>query len=485
MIFCHFADMRWIMLVLALVTAVSCHPPEVQYSWDKIDYNFPNESMRQAYTSRGDFIPANNLPVGVATWKDKMFVTVARWKKGVASNLNVIDMSKTTDKSPQLTPYPSWEANDLHSTEDDAIVSIFRIRVDACDRLWGVDTGIEDILGDTKVVRPPRLIVIDLNTEKILLTYTLKDSDQKAESFFADLAVDADKDSCDDAYAYLSDLGGYGLVVYSLAQNNSWRFHHNYFHFDPLNGDYNVSGINFHWTDGLFGMAVSPKREDGSKTLYFHAFSAIREFSVPTHVLKNESLATAENYNLFKLEGVKGDLTQGTSSAMDLKNGIIYFAQINRHGIACWNINKPLSPETFSLIYQNAETMAFPNDIAVDLSSRKLYVMVSNVPKLMYNELATNGWLEELFPWPLAHARRLPIAHEARKCHSCRAATRCATERFARRQNRHDDGNVTEQFKVRARLNRRYFGRIHLRFGMSFTHYRKSIHKQQDDCDSV
>lgn len=71
---------------------------------------------------------------------------------------------------------------------------------------------------------------------QIIRSYTLKDSDQKADSFFGDLAVDVDKDSCDDAYAYLSDLGGYGLVVYSWAQNNSWRFHHNFFHFDPLNG---------------------------------------------------------------------------------------------------------------------------------------------------------------------------------------------------------------------------------------------------------
>ena len=71
------------------------------------------------------------------------------------------------DKSPKLTAYPSWEANDVHSASDDVIVSIFRTRVDACDRLWGVDTGVDDILGDLKVVRPPRLIVIDLKTDKV------------------------------------------------------------------------------------------------------------------------------------------------------------------------------------------------------------------------------------------------------------------------------------------------------------------------------
>ena len=71
---------------------------------------------------------------------------------------------------------------------------------------------------------------------QIIRAYPLKESDQKADSFFADLAVDVEPDNCNDAYAYLSDLGAYGLVVYSLADNNSWRFHHNFFHFDPING---------------------------------------------------------------------------------------------------------------------------------------------------------------------------------------------------------------------------------------------------------
>ena len=87
-------------------------------------------------------------------------------------------------------------------------------------------------------VRDVHTITKFLKPSQILRTYTLKDSDQKADSFFADLAVDSDADSCDDAHAYLSDLVGSGLVVYSWAQNNSWRFQHNYFHFDPLHGEY-------------------------------------------------------------------------------------------------------------------------------------------------------------------------------------------------------------------------------------------------------
>lgn len=84
----------WSLLALvALVSGVSCHPPETLYSWDKLDYNFPNESMRMAYIASGDFIQSGNLPVGVAVWREKMFITVPRWKKGVPANLNYIPLT--------------------------------------------------------------------------------------------------------------------------------------------------------------------------------------------------------------------------------------------------------------------------------------------------------------------------------------------------------------------------------------------------------
>lgn len=81
--------------------------------------------------------------------------------------------------------------------------------------------------------------------------------------FLSFQVVDVDKNSCDNAFAYIPDLGAYSVVVYSLKQDDSWRIAHHYFHFDPLAGSYNVGGIEFHWTDGVFGLALSEPREDG------------------------------------------------------------------------------------------------------------------------------------------------------------------------------------------------------------------------------
>lgn len=75
--------------------------------------------------------------------------------------------------------------------------------------------------------------------------------------------VDVSKDKCDEAYAYIADLAGNGVVVYSLKQDNAWRISHHYFHFEPLAGTYNISGVQVRWADGVFGLALSEPRENG------------------------------------------------------------------------------------------------------------------------------------------------------------------------------------------------------------------------------
>lgn len=38
----------------------------------------------------GEYVQANNLPVGLEIWRNKLFITVPRWKAGVASTLNYV-----------------------------------------------------------------------------------------------------------------------------------------------------------------------------------------------------------------------------------------------------------------------------------------------------------------------------------------------------------------------------------------------------------
>lgn len=61
---------------------------------------------------------------------------------------------------------------------------------------------------------------------------------------------------CDETFAYILDVYAYAIIVYDFKHDKSWRVKHNYFAFDPVQGNLNVAGVNFQWHDGIFGMAL-------------------------------------------------------------------------------------------------------------------------------------------------------------------------------------------------------------------------------------
>ncbi len=110
-----------------------------------------------------------------------------------------------------LKPYPSWGAHQQGiSGEPPEIVSPFRIRADRCGRLWVLDTGVDDILGDTKQLSQTQLLVYDLHNDNLLRRYPFPSDQTKKESFFANIAVE-DGD-CDDTYAYSGVIKTFKII---------------------------------------------------------------------------------------------------------------------------------------------------------------------------------------------------------------------------------------------------------------------------------
>ncbi|XP_004533855.1 protein yellow [Ceratitis capitata] len=386
---------------------------EEKFSWKQLEFEWPSEEAEKEATSKGQYVPENNLPLGLERWNNKLFVTVPRWKAGVAATLNYIDLN-TDQKSPKLRPYPSWETNTLpievapqdaktpsggrldadkpQSTETElkdnaTIISTFRIQVDACDRLWVLDTGLADILGNPKQITPNSIVIFDLKKDKLVRRFNIPKDQTKDDSFFANIVIDSERNECDDAYAYVPDLGAYGLIVYSFRDDRSYRVKHNFFHFDPLQGDFNVGGVNFQWTDGVFGLAVGPLKADHTKDIYFHALASTKEFKVSNRVLQNETHVTSPAaYYDFKFVGDRGMNGQSTTEVYDKDTDVIFYTQVNKDAIACWNVKRPYDLESQGLIDSDSHTLVFPNDMKVD-NEGNVWVLSDKMPTYLYKEL--------------------------------------------------------------------------------------------------
>lgn len=158
---------------------------------------------------------------------------------------------------------------------------------------------------------------------------------------------------------------------------------------------------------GVFGMALGKiSNSEGERTVYFHPFVSTKEFSVQNSVLKNESYVTSPKayyafkvncdcilsiclcYDLFfnlQLLGERGMNTQATSEFYDDKTDVIFYTQINRDAIGCWNSKKPYTPENQGIIDSDSETLVFPNDLKVDPNG-KLWVLSDRLSTYLYGD---------------------------------------------------------------------------------------------------
>lgn len=78
------------------------------YHWNQLDFKYPSEYERERAIDLEEYIPKNNLPLGLEVWKNKLFVTMPKWKAGVPATLAVLPL-KPKETSPLLEPYPSWD----------------------------------------------------------------------------------------------------------------------------------------------------------------------------------------------------------------------------------------------------------------------------------------------------------------------------------------------------------------------------------------
>ncbi|KRT84928.1 hypothetical protein AMK59_561, partial [Oryctes borbonicus] len=376
-------------------------PFKTWYQWKEVDFAFETEFDRQLAIENGDFIKENNLPLGLEVYQNRLFVSLPKWKPGVPATLAVLP-KMPTERSPLLVPYPNWKWHVSGSCS--RMTSVFRMQADSCGRLWVLDSGQIDVTVGPKQICAPQILIFNLATDKLLLRYELPGEFVKQDGLYSNIVVDIRNSKCDDAHAYLTDVWRFGLVVYSLKNNRSWRITDHLFFPEPLAAAYNVNGLEFEWTDGLFGLALAPydhKIQD--RLLYFQPMSSFRQFYTRTSIICNET--GWQNYkDGFKVLGEsRGPSGHVSASGMD-RNGILFFNMVTRSAIGCWDSKKAYKKANLHLIAKNNASLVFPNDLKLDneprqsvwlLSNRLPYYLYSKLDKKQYNFRIMSAYADE------------------------------------------------------------------------------------------
>lgn len=104
-------------------------------------------------------------------------------------------------------------------------------------------------------------------------------------------------------------------------------------------------------------------------------------------MLKNETFSTGPNsYHAFNLLGSRGTNSQSSLEVFDSLTNVVFYTQINKDAIGCWNTLKPFTIENQGIVASDSELLVFPNDLRID-SDGNLLVLSNRMPVFIYGAL--------------------------------------------------------------------------------------------------
>ncbi|XP_053976157.1 major royal jelly protein 1-like [Hylaeus volcanicus] len=345
-----------IVFVLGTVQYASASGFRVVLDWKYLDWESPNIILTGKNFTLGN---AFTQDVDIDR-KGRVFVTSPQWLDGVPITLSVV----TNVEGPGgnlLIPYPDWSW--FTPFNCDSLVSVYRLAIDECNRLWVVDTGRIGM----NAVCPTKILIFDLTTDKLIHKYVVPDDQVLyGKAALVTPIVDVGK-TCLDTYLYVADVDQNGLLIYDLCHDHSWRVNNtrgNAFGPDDDAMFITIAGETFDLTDGTLGMSLSPRGFFDQRYLYFNSLASYYQKFTDTNSLKlsefREPIVYQSNLKRASQAGV-----QATS-----RRGVIFFQLVQLTAVACWNIEKPFTPENVVIIAQDELTLQYVSGIKIVVNRR-------------------------------------------------------------------------------------------------------------------
>ncbi|XP_055852941.1 major royal jelly protein 1 [Episyrphus balteatus] len=323
-----------LLMVLNLVNGIlDTSPLETITQWKLISYNFPPKSPT---TDQSFYSPENILITGLAIGYDRIYVATPQLFSGVTATVSSIPKVGAGD-NPVLEVFPDWSyavaGRKDFNCSDLKLISVYRMRIDSCNRLWALDAGISRSLEDYEVTCPPKILVFDLATNRVVRRIDFPRQVLRGESLFTNLIIDettSKAGTCDDVFVYISDTVEPAIVVYDSQQDVTWRVSHPSMYPDPDFAQSEILGDRFVLMDGVVGLTFDEK----AGIAYYQPLATDRVFSITREVLRSGPIALTQLLPV-KLVGKKS--SQGITLGVSPIDGSLLFSPLSETAIASWN----------------------------------------------------------------------------------------------------------------------------------------------------
>ncbi|XP_076160610.1 dopaminechrome tautomerase [Ptiloglossa arizonensis] len=352
--------MKTLTVLLLLVTVTTCHPPfKVIFRWYSVDVMWPSDEVRQYAINHGDYIPANNYLACVKFWKTRMYLTVPRWKEGVPVTLGTtFAVAVNRQTAPKLEAFPSWDMQKIDDCR--AFQFVQNVEIDPMGRMWVLDSGrTATMTTEKKTGCPPRLVILELEKNETLLIHEFPPHvARRGTAYLNDIVLDHE----DGGLAYItdSDKDDPGIIVYSLANNTSWKVRHDSMKVEAEAAKFMVHKTPVNVPIPVNGIALSPA-SNNDRQLYYSPLSSFHLYSIPTSALKSN----VSNIDSFVKElGRKSSQSDGMTMSA---TGVLYFGLLADDAVSMWDTKQSASFSTgMRVISRDHERLQWPDTFAFD-----------------------------------------------------------------------------------------------------------------------
>ncbi|XP_014476544.1 PREDICTED: protein yellow-like [Dinoponera quadriceps] len=351
---------------------------ETLAQWSLLDFALPYD-----HDFHDQYRPENVVMTGIEIDCDRIFISTPRLRAGVPATLSFIPRNVPLGSSPQLQAYPSWDWHGAGKGEINCtkLISVYRTRLDRCNRLWVVDAGVVTSIDDFMPVCPPKIVVFDLKTDEVVRYFTFPREVLRPNTLLTNLVIDeVSAKTCDDVFIYMTDTLGPGILIFDGATDKSWRLLHASMFPNPDEGMIKIGSDTFEFLDGVVGITFSPNLG----TVYYQPLATNRIFSVPTSALQAGPLPFGEQLPV-TLVGRKS--SQGLALAVDPRDDSILFAPFTETAIASW---QPQTNQQRIIVYSPEELQFIAEIRWVERDNGNFWLMSSKFHKFYMKQVDTH-----------------------------------------------------------------------------------------------
>ncbi|XP_035717272.1 major royal jelly protein 3-like [Vespa mandarinia] len=376
---------------------ISLSSQELLYKWRYIDFDWYCETHKNEYIKKGLYIKNASVPIDTLITNGRIFITIPR-SKGVPASLGTLNTQKQNGGGPLVRPYPSWGwASDIQDCYN-TIISVYRVDLDDCGRLWVLDNG---KIGEEQKC-PPKILAFDLKTDRLMVRKEIPNKYAFNSNGNGNLVTPLVKTSgkqCEKITMYMADVEGYGLVIWR-GGNNFQRFDSPDFAADKTLSNFTLNNDTFYLADGLIGLALYEDENKKNSKLYCSSLASYNMYHISVNSLEQ---STDGKINI---QQDKGDV-DFRKVPLAIKGNTIFFSSLEDNAIRMWDINTEFTKKNVKIIKKDNNLLQFVSGLKILKNSNNtskcttIYGLSNKYQKVATGTLSLNKINYQIFKYEL------------------------------------------------------------------------------------